>query len=391
MDSRPPIVCHVTTVHPVPDPRIFLKQCRSLSEQGFTVYALFTGNGEGFDWKNIRPISIGPRSRNRIRRLLLFPAITRALRQLRPHIVHFHDPELLPLMCVLQMSILKHCRFVYDVHEDYKTLVSSYGFPWNSTGWLYNRLARYAEEHMTLVLAEDSYQHRFRRVHSVIHNFSTLTTQTVEQNRENTFIYVGGVSEHRGAFTMIEAFSQLRQPAWKLQIIGRASNDRLAAQLRQLAAQESLHPGQIELHDYMPFPQALEKIRKAKVGLCLLSPELNYVASLPTKVFDYLSVGTPALLSDFPYYRKFFATVSGIRFVDPRSPNAIAAALRELTKEDELPRLLAEAEKGRLECLHRFSWEAEADKLLALYSSLVEPVRRKESLRTDNVPALRGD
>jgi len=374
-----PIVCHVTTVHPVPDPRIFLKQCRSLAAAGFDVHVIITGDGEGFDWQNVHPISVGERTTNRLRRVLLFPKIACELRRLRPQVIHFHDPELLPLMCLLQATALTCSKFIYDVHEDYATLVKTYGFPWNLTVWLYDRLARFAERHMTFVLAEESYQERFQRIHPVIHNFSTAVPGPVESERDNTFIYVGSVCETRGALTMTECFRRLQQPSWRLQVIGPASEE-LAAHLRSVAASASVFPSQIEVCDYLPLSVALGKIRRAKVGLCLLSPEPNYVGSLPTKVFDYLSVGVPVILSDFPYYRRFFDGVPGIHFVDATNLAEVESKMREFCNPALAQRYIEEAIVGRDICQRRFTWRAEADRLTKIYRELIN-----HSLMADNI------
>lgn len=373
MDQAYPIVCHVTSVHPVPDPRIFLKQCHSLSEAGFTVYALFAGDRQGFEWGKIRPVPVGPRTEGRLRRLLLQPVIARTLLRLRPQIIHFHDPELLPLMCLLQKLALPQCRFIYDVHEDYQTLVSSYGFPWSATIGFYNLLAAYAEKHMTLILAEDSYQSRFRRLHPVIHNFSLLPPSSENLPRENTFIYVGSVCENRGASMMVKTFARLQVPDWKLQIIGRPSPTQIGPQLKELAGREAIHPRLIEIHDYMPLTEAMGKVRRAKAGLCLLSPEPNHIESLPTKVFDYLSVGVPVVLSNFPYYQTFFAGVPGIHFVDAQNVDAVEGKLREFIDPAVAERYLAEAAVGQKHCLERFTWSNEAIRLVTLYRALISP------------------
>jgi glycosyltransferase involved in cell wall biosynthesis len=343
----------------------------SLAEHGFTVYALFTGDGTGFDWRAIKPVLIGRRSSNRLRRLFLWPTIIRELRRLRPRIVHFHDPELLPLMCLLQLSAGKSCSYIYDVHEDYAQLVGSYGFPWKLTTWLYQRLVRYSEKRMTLILAEDSYQRLFKRPHEVIHNFSCIAPSKNEVVRENIFLYAGDVSEGRGAFTMVEAFSRLRRTDWKLEIIGRLPELKLLMKLQQLTAQKSLYPNQIEVTDYMPFPQVLERMKKAKVGLCLLSPEPNSVESLPTKVFDYLSAALPVILSDFPYYMHFFAKVPGVHFVNPLDIHAVTIKMKEFCDPKLCEERLIQAKLGRDVCLERFTWETEAPKLLQVYEGLL--------------------
>lgn len=373
MDPTLPIVCHVTSVHPVPDPRIFLKQCRSLSEAGFTVHVLFAGDGNGFDWGEIRPLSVGPRSRNRLRRLLLQPAIVRALRQLRPRIVHFHDPELLPLMCLLQLMWGGRTAFIYDIHENYGAVLKAYGWPYGMIGRIYSLLLRFAEGRMSMVIAEDSYQKFLRVPRLVIHNYIDPPQALPRPEKQNTMIYLGSISELRGASLMIEAFSRLSREDWRLEIIGQPDNAPLLEHLQQVAAQKSRFPGQIEVRDYMPFSQALARIQRAKIGLCLLSPELNSVESLPTKVFDYLSCSVTVLLSDFPYYRSFFSSVPNVHFVNPLDRSAITAKMASLCTLVEAAAYPQEVADGLRVCTERFTWQAEARKLTAFYHALLQP------------------
>ena len=114
-DRRSVRVCHVTTVHHVPDPRIFLKQCFSLNEHGYRVYVLVSGDGNGFHWGQLHPIRIGARDQNRWRRLFFWPTIFGELKRIDPDIIHFHDPELIGVGLVLK-SLGK--KLIYDVHED---------------------------------------------------------------------------------------------------------------------------------------------------------------------------------------------------------------------------------------------------------------------------------
>jgi glycosyltransferase involved in cell wall biosynthesis len=112
-------------------------------------------------------------------------------------------------------------------------------------------------------------------------------------------------------------------------------------------------------------------MKKAKVGLCLLSPEPNTVESLPTKVFDYLSAALPVILSDFPYYRQFFDKVPGVHFVNPLDLHAVTIKMKEFCDPKLCEERLIQAKLGRDVCLERFTWETEAPRLIQVYEGLL--------------------
>src|SRR5664280_1677900 len=108
-------VCMLSSVHAADDIRIVEKEARSLSALGHAVTVV------------ARPP--GPRDPGDIEfKLIDVPAVSRwrrpwvngqaavaLARSTRPDVVHFHDPELIPLALMLKKQ---GCAVIYDVHED---------------------------------------------------------------------------------------------------------------------------------------------------------------------------------------------------------------------------------------------------------------------------------
>ena len=88
-------ICHITTVHPRFDVRIFEKQAVFLSKSGCDV-GLIVADGKGDSCRNNVVITDVGRPKNRFFRML-FTSFKTALKLLgsRYDIYHFHDPELL--------------------------------------------------------------------------------------------------------------------------------------------------------------------------------------------------------------------------------------------------------------------------------------------------------
>jgi hypothetical protein len=105
-------IVHLSIVHRPDDPRIFERECRTLADAGHAVTYVVPapvpgGSPHGVDFWALP-------QRPRSRRLLNTTEILRAVRTLKPHVVHFHDPEILAILPVLRRLVP---RLVYDVHE----------------------------------------------------------------------------------------------------------------------------------------------------------------------------------------------------------------------------------------------------------------------------------
>ena len=108
-------VAHLTSVHSRNDTRIFVKQCRSLSESGYTV-TLVVADGRGDELKaGIEIVDVGSLS-GRFRRMtyVTHRIYARAIR-INAAIYHLHDPELMPVGLMLKR---RGKTVVFDSHED---------------------------------------------------------------------------------------------------------------------------------------------------------------------------------------------------------------------------------------------------------------------------------
>src|SRR5207302_1599961 len=105
-------VCHLTSVHPVYDTRIFEKECVSLVAAGYDVHLV----APAAESKRVRGVTIVavPPARSRLGRATVTTArvLVRAL-QIRARVYHLHDPELIPVGIVLRALGQK---VIYDAH-----------------------------------------------------------------------------------------------------------------------------------------------------------------------------------------------------------------------------------------------------------------------------------
>lgn len=117
-------ICHLTSVHPIDDVRIFVKECISLATNGFDVTLIACGDNAFEDIKNgVKRISLCVPVKNRLQRMIRrSKAVYQKALEIDADIYHFHDPELLPIGVKLKR---KGKKVVYDSHEDTPVLIRS--------------------------------------------------------------------------------------------------------------------------------------------------------------------------------------------------------------------------------------------------------------------------
>ena len=111
-------VCHLTTVHPRYDNRIFHKECKSLTNNGYDTILLVADGGKVEITEKVKIIGLKS-TKNILRRLMIQPLtfFIQSIRQ-KADLYHFHDPELIFTGLLLRIAGKK---VVYDIHEDYST------------------------------------------------------------------------------------------------------------------------------------------------------------------------------------------------------------------------------------------------------------------------------
>jgi glycosyltransferase involved in cell wall biosynthesis len=273
-----------------------------------------------------------------------------------------HDPELIPL--ALAVSALRRIPVVLDVHEDVPAqLLTKAWVPRPlrpALAAIVALLLHVAERHIAITLAEPGYARLFRRCHPILPNYPLTYQLPPPTTPAGDVVYVGDVTEARGAVFAIGAVARM-QVRHRLRLIGRCA-PRLRVRLVALAAR---HGVDLDLPGFLPHDQAMAAVARAAVGLCPLEDQPNYRHSLPTKVLEYLSLGVPVVASDLPGTAAVVAGRPGVQLVPPRAGDAWTAALDRAVGE---PGWRREAAGAVHDVRAQFRWPGE--RLIATYSSL---------------------
>lgn len=367
-------VCILTTVHPPLDIRIFHKQAKTLVRAGYDVTLIAQHNGN-VEVDGVKIIGL-PRPRNRLGRIfgLTWRAFRLALRE-RADIYHFHDPEL--LLIGLLLKFFARARVIYDVHEDVpQQILTKHWIPTllrYPLAMLFNVIEKFLARAMdAVVVATEGIAMKFARFEPVVvHNYPDLEmflnlSPGSREGKERVLVYVGGISEIRGAREMVQALEYLNPSIdVRLDLIGRFEPENLEKELRAL-------PGyrRVRFLGWLPWKETWQQARKATAGLVVFYPAPNHTQSLPNKLFEYMAAGLPVVASNFPLWREI---VEGNRCgiaVDPLDPQAIAHAVEYLLTHPEEARRMGE--NGRQAVIEKYNWKREEGTLLRLYKELLK-------------------
>jgi glycosyltransferase involved in cell wall biosynthesis len=369
-------VVHVTSAHSATDTRVFMKQCRGLAAAGHEV-VLVVADGAGdrrVDGVQVRSVG-APRSRSGRMLSGAWACVRRALRE-RGDVLHFHDPELLPWAQVLRRM---GKRVVYDMHEFAPAQIAAK--PWipprlrslvgGMWRWVEPRLLR----GVPVVFAAPALARDYPFVaHSeVVENMPILEELSRIRGRRHdrfTLGYIGSLTVSRGSLQMLDAVERLREEGLQveLDLVGPAHDARTAEALRRCVGAKEAG---VRWHGRLEPVAGWRVMARCHAGLAILLPEPRYLEAYPTKLFEYMALGLPAIVSDFPLYRAVLKRAGCGLAVDPLDQDALCDAIRWcLSRPQELR---AMGERGRQAAEQDFSWQTEQRKLLKFYASLGVP------------------
>jgi len=368
MNDLQPLILHLTTVHPRFDLRIFGKQCMSLKQAGYDVRVMVAdGNGDEVR-SGISIYDLG-RATGRLRRMAILPwRAFSAIRRLQPGLVHFHDPELLPLALLLRLA---GYTVVYDAHEDLPRSLRSRRWLRQSLLGVVSTLAEVIENASARAMSAvvgatphiaQRFASRNSRTVSVC-NYPDLSNVPDMRRRPeaSTFCYIGAISRHRGIFEMVRASSAAGA---RLLVAGPFGDDALQAQVSAMSEWKN-----VEYFGVLPHERVWELMARSQAGLLFLHPVPNYIDSLPVKLFEYMAAGLPILSSNYDGWPDIVRN-NGVGFLcDPTDAEAIAEQMRLVLADPENAEAMGR--HARDVVVAHYSWKSEAEKLLNLYSALV--------------------
>ncbi len=183
-------------------------------------------------------------------------------------------------------------------------------------------------------------------------------------------MYAGLLNAARGLDILYETARLVHEahPETRFTMIGNVEWHEVDPALQAKTTEEWESVG-VDFVGTVPFEDVAPMLAKGSIGWLPRSPlDLNNLLAWPNKLVEYMAAGLPIVASDLPTQAAVIAEAGCGIAVDSVSPAAHATAINELLDNRERARALGEA--GREASETKFTWEADAQKLQALYRDL---------------------
>jgi len=373
----------MTSGHDVSDPRIYIKQARSLRRLGARVAIAGAVYKTAPTDVVILPVS---KPGSRVIRFSFQPwkCLWRARRE-QCDIIHVHDAEMLMVLPIAKLR-WPGAKFVYDVHEDFANLMLI-------RGWLPNwirpaikfgvdlvekSLARLADG---IVGVTPPLTGRFpNRNKTTAFNYTSrhffeacATVARPPRYREFDVVHLGTLNPKRGAF-LCEALTELhrRRPQTRSLIVGILTPE-IQELLTTKLPRNCTVLGRTD-HERLP-----GLLGNARIGVDVhpwQQPHLQ--VAIPVKVCEYMAAGCAVVCSSMPVLdqvMKEAGVASDIRTIAGGTPGEYAEAILQV-----LTHIEAGEDPGarlRIAAAAQMTWENEADKIAELYLKMLGPAERR--------------
>ena len=368
-------VCHVTTVHPESDPRIYFKQILSLANAGFKVNFIVQENKVIKSPLNVQIFHL-PKASGFISRLKNLFLSLRLVLKSDAFIFQLHDPEL--LFHGLILKIFTDKKVIFDIHELTFDAIMYKDYLNSAIKKPLSIIYKYTERWIIkvfdhIILAEQYYEQYYNtNKQTIIQNFIpaayVLNQPVLNKNWQILeLVYIGTISSVRGIEQIIELAALLKgRLKYRLHIVGEFESTEFRNKIENLILKHNLKSN-IVLHGRKLFSDGQDLLKKCHVGLIFLHPIENYKGTLPTKLFEYMSKGLVILMTNFEGWTEFNSKYHcGLTLDIFNLENEIERVIGFIENKDGLT--LQAAENIKI-VRNNYTWESEEKKLLELYSS----------------------
>lgn len=362
----------MTSAHNSNDNRIFQKECVSIAKDpAFDVFLVAPGQSR--EEKNVKVVGIGEKPQGRLKRMFGFSNLVyRQALKTDADIYHFHDPELLHY----GIKLKKRGKIViFDSHENTAEQIKIKNYIPSAIRKMIAYFYKAYETHVCkridavifpcLFNKKDPFENRSKQ--TVFVNNVPYLSEFADIKKEKS-IYdvcvIGSLTEERGITNLLKA---CKAAGAKVALGGIFSPESYKSEMYDRGLMENV--------DYLGFcerSKVAEMYAHSRIGVSTLLPIGQYPSAdnLPTKVYEYMAMKMPVVISNFEYPVEVMGTYKFGICVNPENPEEIADAIRLLMQSPQDCQKMGD--EGRRAIEEVFNWENESKKIRNLYIETYE-------------------
>ena len=369
------MVAVISCSHFPDDERIYHKEISALHEKKyviiyFTLSDLKTNLSQpGISHKNydLSKVSLGEYLERVEKDLIKEP----------PKVVHIHEPELFSL--AVKMKILFNTKIVYDVHEDYISMIDTFSrliWPLKSLKikyWKYKekQFLKYVDEIFIAsptIVNSGFVSQGFNPI--LLENFPLKKfIEKVEFNskKKDSIIYHGNLGPERGISDLIKALSIVVNeiPNANLAIYGSYRISSYKDELMQLIKSLELEKN-VKINDHIEHKDIWRYLRKYEVGVIPFRNNALTNLNTPTKLFEYMACGCKIVSSSLRPVLRY--DIKGVDLFNPGDVNGLAKSIIISLKSKKLNSLNYNQNK----ILNTYCWELNKSKIVGVYEKILK-------------------
>lgn len=367
-------VCHITSVHPIEDIRIFHKECVSLAKNGYNVTLIACGETEYNKVKNgVKLISLKIPVKNRIQRMLKRTrAVYQKALEVDADIYHLHDPELLHFGLKLKR---KGKKIIFDSHEDVPSDILHKKYLFFILRFLLSILYQLYE-----IYSLRKYDAVISVTPHIVDRLLTINKKTfqitnypivnknvellnIEKLTKPTMFFAGGVSPLWMHENILKAIEEINITYI---VAGNSTNSYLETLKSYKSWKKVVYLGNISHEEVNCW------YRKCHVGVALMDYSVSAGGKKGTlgntKLFEIMLAGIPVLCTDFTIWSEIVDANKTGYCINPHDIKSITDTLKKMfsnPKECE-----AMGKRGKKIALEKYTWETQERILIDLYKHI---------------------
>lgn len=324
-------------------------------------------------------IDLKPPERSFFKRLLTYLKISKAVRkkltELKPDVIISHDLEMLYASVKAKKAL--NVPLFYDAHENWPEMVAQNSkFESRVFGIMERRLLKHVTHSYTY---GDDLKEKFNQLGfpaTTLYNSKSLsaTPKVNEQEKEKLKLQLGFKKDDfilgfAGASSLENGLKQTLDSLQKLPdnikffIVGGSGRVGLLEKAQDYAKDIGAW-NRVKFTGRVSSDILLRNTATFDVGTALFQPlSANEIARIPNKIFDYMALSIPMVVSDFPNMKKIVVKESDCGLaVNPMDIEGIAKAVLFFYENPE--KLRKKGENGRKMFEGTFCWDMQKKKLM---------------------------